>query len=204
MSRITLTYFDFSGSRGEECRLALHLAGVEFHDERLGSAEFAARRSSTPFGALPVFTVEGHAPVAQSNTILRLIGHQHGLLPTDPWESARHEMLMDAVEDLRHRMGPMARIKDEAEKKRQREEAARGYLPEWALSVERQLGAGPFVGGEKISVADLKLYVVLTPYLKGAIDHVPASTFDCAPRLLALHAAVGAHPGVAAWNAKHR
>lgn len=34
----TLTYFDFDGSRGLECRLALHVAGVPFQDVRIGRA----------------------------------------------------------------------------------------------------------------------------------------------------------------------
>ncbi len=202
MPTTTLTYFDIPTSRGEECRLALHLAGVPFTDERLKMPEWQARRATAPFGGLPILTVEGHPPLGQSNTILRLIGKQYGLLPTDLWECARHEALMDAVEDLRHHMGPISRIKDEAEKKRQREEAAREYLPNWAAAVERQLGAGPFIGGQNISVADLKLFVVLGAYLKGAIDHVPATVFDGAPKLLALSKAVQQHPGVVAWYAR--
>jgi glutathione S-transferase len=199
--RATLTYFDFPGSRGEECRLALTLAGVAFTDERLKGPEWQARKASAPFGALPLFTAEGRAPLAQSNAILTLIGRERGLLPQDSWEAARHHAVMDAVEDLRHRMGPMARLKDEAEKKRQREDAAQGYLPEWAAQIERQI-AGPFLGGAQISVADLKLFVVLGPYLKGSIDFVPASVFSGAPKLLALHKAVAAHPAVVAWYAR--
>ena len=202
MATTTLTYFDAPVSRGEECRLALHLAGVPFTDERLSREQWQARKPSAPFGALPIYSAEGHPPLAQSNAILRLIGRQHGLLPTEPWESARHEAIMDAVEDLRAKMGPMARIKDEAEKKRQREEAARDYLPQWAAQIERQIGPGPFVGGEKIGVADLKLFVVMGPYLKGSIDHVPPTVFDGAPRLLALQRTVASHPGVAGWYAR--
>ena len=67
MPKITLTYFDFAGSRGEECRLALHLAGVPFEDERLKGSAWQSRKASAPFGALPVLTVEGHSPIAQSN-----------------------------------------------------------------------------------------------------------------------------------------
>lgn len=202
MTSVTLTYFDIPTSRGEECRLALHLANVPFTDERLKPADWQPRRASSPFGALPILTVEGHPPLAQSNTILRLLGRQYGLLPSDLWEAARHEAIMDAVEDLRHRMGPLARIKDEAEKRRAREEAARDYLPQWAAHIEAQLGAGPFVGGATISVADLKLFVVLGAYLKGAIDYVPATVFDGSPKLLALFKAVQQHPGVASWYAR--
>ena len=201
MPTYTLTYFNSPSSRGEECRLALHLAGIPFVDDR--TAEWPARKASTPFGALPVLTVEGHAPIAQSNAILRLIGSQHGLLPEDPFESARHEAVMGAVEDLRARLTPVGRIKDPEEKKRKREELAAGAIPEWSAQVERQIaGGGPFVGGEKISVADVKLFVVMTPFLKGAIDHVPADVFKPFPKLLRLYEAVKTHPRVVDWYSR--
>ena len=200
-SKVTLTYFDLPGSRGEECRLALSIAGVPFTDERLSDAQWEARKPSAPFGALPFFTVEGHEPLAQSNAILALIGREHGLLPKDSWEAARHHAVMDAVEDLRHEMGPTADIADPAEKKRAREEKAAGYLPAWAAQVEQQI-RGPFLGGADLSVADVKLFVVTGPYLRGKIDFVPTTVFDGAPKLLALAKAVKEHPAVVAWYAK--
>ncbi len=202
MTNPTLTYFDAPISRGEECRLALFLAGVPFTDERLKPADWATRRAASPFGALPYFTMEGHPVIGQSNSILRLVGRLYDLHPSDPWEAARHDALMDAVEDLRHHMGPLARLKDEAEKKARREEAAREYLPTWAGHVERAIGPGPFVGGQKLQVADLKLFVVMGPYLKGAIDHVPTTVFSGAPKLMALQAAVARDPRVVAWYAR--
>ncbi len=201
MPNTTLTYFDIPTSRGEECRLALHLAGVPFTDERLKPAEFAARKASFPFGALPVLTVEGHPPLAQSNAILRLIGREHGMHPGDAWAAAREDALMDAVEDMRHHMRPIARIKDEAEKKRARQEAADGYLQAWAGNLERQI-EGPFVSGRDLHVVDLKIFVVLGPYLKGSMDHIPTDVFKGFPKLLGVHEAVAKHPKVQAWYAR--
>src|SRR5947207_194769 len=167
MAKTTLTYFDFSGSRGEECRLALHLAGIPFQDERLTRAQWDARKASSPFGALPILTVEGKPPLGESNAILTLIGRQNGLHPNDEWEAARHLAIMCAVEDMRATLGPINRLSDPAAKQRAREEVAAGYLPEWGRHIERQLGAGPFVGGDRIGVVDLKLFVVLGPFLAG-------------------------------------
>ena len=198
----TLTYFDFPASRGEECRLALHIAGVPFTDERLSGPAWQDRKASAPFGALPVLTVEGHPPLGQSNTILRFVGRGHGLHPSEPWEAARHESLMEAVEDMRHKMSPINRIKDPAEKKLAREDVARDYLPQWAAQVERHLGEGPFVGGSRLQVADLKLFVALGPFLAGRIDHVPPTVFAGAPKLLRLVEAVKNHPAVVAWYAR--
>ena len=201
MTQPTLTYFDIATSRGEECRLALFLAGVPFTDERLNGPQWEERKASTPFGALPVFTQDGRPPLAQSNAILRMLGSQHGLLPADAWESARHEAVMCSVEEMRARLGPTGRLKDPDEKKRAREALATGFFPEWGGQIEKQI-SGPFLGGSGLSVADLKLFVAMTPLLEGKIDHVPPDTFKPFSRLRALVEAVKAHPKVAAWYAR--
>jgi glutathione S-transferase len=201
MPRYKLTYFDNPASRGEECRLALHLAGLPFEDERLSREQWAARKASTPFGALPVLAVDGRE-LAQSNAILRYLGSQHGLHPVEPFEAALHESVMCAVEDLRMRMGPIIRIKDEVEKKRARQEAAAGYLQDWGAAVERQIGAGPYLAGAKPSVADLKLFVAVGAYLKGPIDYIPTDLFGAFPKLLRLVEAVKQHPRVVDWYAR--
>ena len=38
MTKPRLTYFDQAASRGEECRLALFIAGVDFEDNRIPRA----------------------------------------------------------------------------------------------------------------------------------------------------------------------
>ena len=201
MTQPTLTYFDIPTSRGEEIRLALTLAGVPFTDERLSRAQWEERKPSSPFGALPIFTTEGKPPLAQSNAILRMIGSEHNLLPTDRWESARHEAVMCAVEEMRARLGPTNRIKDPAEKKAAREALATGFFPEWTAQIEKQIN-GPFVGGATPSVADLKLFVSMSPVLKGSIDHLGPEIFKPFPKFLALVEAVKNHPKVAGWYAR--
>ena len=201
MSKPTLTYFDIPTSRGEEIRLALTIANVPFTDERLTQAQWALRKPSAPFGALPIFTTEGRPPLAQSNAILRMLGTQHGLLPSDAWECARHEAVMCAVEEMRARLGPTGRIKDPAEKQAAREALANTFFPEWCAQIEKQI-TGPFVGGAQLSVADLKLFVAMTPLLAAKIDHIPAETFKPFPRLLALVTAVKAHAKVVEWYSK--
>ena len=118
------------------------------------------------------------------------------------FEAALHESLMCAVEDLRMRMGPIIRIKDEVEKKRARREAAAGYLQEWGAAVERQIGAGPYLAGAKLCVADLKLFVAVGAYLKGTIDYIPTDVFAAFPKLLRLVDAVREHPRVVDWYAR--
>ena len=57
MSMPKVTYFDFAGSRGEEVRLALVIAGVAFEDNRVKNDDFARIKSDLPFGSMPVFEV---------------------------------------------------------------------------------------------------------------------------------------------------
>ena len=91
MAKPKLTYFDFPGGRGEDSRIALHIAGVDFEDDRVKFADWAALKPSTPFGSIPVLTIEGKGQLAQSNTILRFIGANHGLHPSDPWLAGQHD-----------------------------------------------------------------------------------------------------------------
>lgn len=202
MSKPRLSYFDAPVSRGEECRLALHLAGVDFEDRRIPFSEWPAIKPTTPFGSVPVYEVEGHPPLAHSNAILVLIGRLHGLHPSDPWEAARHEALMCQVEDLRAAVSPSLRIKEEVEKKAARENIAANVLPTWAGFTEAQLGDGPFFAGDKLHVVDLKLYVVSRWFKSGVLDHVPTNVLDPFPRLTALHDAVRDHAGVKSWYAR--
>ena len=70
MSMPKVTYFDFAGSRGEEVRLALVIAGVAFDDNRVKTDDFARIKADLPFGSLPVFEVPGHGVFAETNAIL--------------------------------------------------------------------------------------------------------------------------------------
>jgi prostaglandin-H2 D-isomerase / glutathione transferase len=203
MSKPTLTYFDFSASRGDECRMALSIAGVDFIDNRLKREQWLERKPNTPFGSAPIFEIPGKPALAQSNAILSYIGREYGLLPTDSFETARHEALMAYAEELRHHTSPILRISDETEKLKAREELATKYFPAWATNVERQLGDGPFVGGAKISVADVKLYMIVRWVASGAIDHVAKDTFARFEKLSRLYRAVAEHPKVAAWVSSH-
>ena len=202
MTKPKLTYFDISGSRGEECRLALHLAGIDFEDVRIKFPDWPALKPTTPFGSMPVLELPGKPPLAQANAILGLIGRRFGLHPTDDFEAARHESLMNHAEDLRHHVGPTLFIKDPEQKRTLREALATDYLPAWAAFTERQLGEGPFIDGAKLHVADIKLYMVVRWFATGTVDHIPATVFDDFPKLKRLYQAVGDHERVKAWSVR--
>jgi prostaglandin-H2 D-isomerase / glutathione transferase len=202
MATYKLTYFDASVSRGEECRLALHLAGVDFEDNRIKSEEWSRLKESAPFAALPVLETAGKPPLAQSNAILAYVGRKYGLHPRDAWEAARHEAILAAVEELRAALAPSGKIADPEEKKKAREEFARGHMKLWGANMEKQI-QGPFVAGAQIQVADIKLFTITGSFRRGALDHIPKDVFAEFAKLEAVHDAVASHPKVAEWRARH-
>lgn len=201
MTRPRLIYFDAPVSRGEECRLALHLAGVDFEDVRIPIADWPALKPQMPYGALPVLELPGQPLLAHSNAILVLIGRRYGLHPADDFEAARHEGMMEHVEALRAAVSPTLRM-PEAEKKAAREALVAGFLPAWGEAAERNIRGTPYFGGDTLQVVDLKIHMAVRWLTGGKLDHVPASIFSAYPKLMGVHDAVRDHPGIEAWYAK--
>ncbi len=201
MNKPKLTYFDAPVSRGEECRLALHLAGIDFEDNRIAFADWPALKAHTPYGAMPVLELPGQPPLAHTNAILTLIGRRHGLHPHDEIEGARHEGMMQHVDDMRAVVGPTLRMAEE-EKKAARIAIAETYLPAWAAAAEKNILQAPFFGGAKIQVVDLKLHMAVRWFSDGKVDYIPATIFAAYPKLNAVHDAVREHAGIKAWYTK--
>ena len=201
MTKPKLSYFDAPVSRGEECRLALHLAGIDFEDHRIKGPDWPAYKATTPYGSVPVLELPGHPPLAHSTAILVLIGRRHGLHPKDDFEAAQHEGMMAYVEELRGHVGPTLRMQD-PDKKAAREALASTYLPTWGATVEKHLGDGPFFAGAALNVVDLKLHMAVRWFAGGKVDHIPATIFAGFPKLTRLHDAVRDHAGVKSWYAK--
>ena len=201
MTKPKLTYFDAPASRGEECRLALHLSGVDFEDVRVKGPDWPAVKAQTPFGSVPTFELPGQPALAQSNAILVYIGRRWGLHPKDDFEAARHEMMMDHVEDLRHVIGPTMRMADD-DMRRAREAIAETTLPAWGAGAEKQIGDGPFFAGAKLHVVDVKLFVMMRWLIGGKLDHIPPAIASGFPKLMRLHDAVRDHAGVRAWYSR--
>jgi glutathione S-transferase len=201
MNKPRLIYFDAPVSRGEECRLALHLAGIDFEDLRINPAAWPGMKEQMPYGSLPVLELPGKPALAHSNAILVLIGRRHGLHPADDFEAARHEGMMQHVEDLRAVVSPTIRM-GEAEKKTAREAIVAGFLPAWASAAEKNITGVPFFGGANIHVVDLKIFMAVRWFIGGKVDYIPATIFASCPRLMGVHDAVRDHPGVKSWYAR--
>jgi glutathione S-transferase len=206
MPRLTLTYFDMDAGRGEPARLAMAIGGVAFEDRRVAFADWRALKAATPYGAIPVLEVDGQT-VAQSNGINRFVGKLAGLYPTDDFQAALCDEVMDAVEDVTNAVVATFSITDPAELKARRQALADGPIPFYLERLQRRLEerGGRYFADDRLTVADLKVYVWTKHLKSGRLDHIPTDLPDRVAPLLVRHCErVGSHPKVQAYYERRR
>jgi prostaglandin-H2 D-isomerase / glutathione transferase len=200
MAKLKLTYFDFDGGRGEPARLALYIGGISFEDQRIAGKDWPAFRSTTPFYAMPTLEVDNRV-VTQSNSINRYVGKLTGLYPKDDWQAFLCDEIMDAAEDIGTRIGHTLDLPDDA-KRKAREELVAGRLTRYLQQFQERLVAagGEYFADGRLTVADLKIYMVIRWLRSGALDHIPKDLVDrVAPQLVKHFERVAKHAKVAEY-----
>lgn len=203
MSQLKLTYFDFHGGRAEPVRLAFHLGGVAFEDHRFKFPEFEELRKSTPFGQVPTLQVDG-VQVTQCDAILRYAGKLAKLYPSDPYQALLCDEVMYVVEEASVKLGPTFRMTGE-EQKQARLALVNGSMPVYLRWLEKQLLAhgGEYFADQRLTVADLKVFVDVRGLNSGRLDHVPRDLVaQVAPALNAHLARMEQLPAMQAYYAK--
>jgi glutathione S-transferase len=204
VAKLKLTYFDLHGGRGEPARLALSIGGIAFEDDRVQPSDWERRKADTPFGALPVLEVDGRI-VAQSNAINRYVGKLADLYPSDPWQAALCDEALEAVEDINSKIFATLFLPEE-QKEAQRKALIEGPIPFYLDRLQRRFEAhgGQYFVGNRLSVADLKVFVWIRHLRSGVLDYVPIDLPDrIAPKLVEHYERVKNEPGVKAYYAKH-
>jgi len=182
-SSSTLTYFGIPG-RAEPIRLVCVANDIEFNDDRFGFDVWPTKKASTPYGAVPVLTVEGRkGTVPQSNAILRYYGKIAGAYPEDAWTAACVDSVLDGVEELAGGLTPSFKETDDAKKKELREKFVATDIPLWGERIQRQHDSygTAFLVSDKLSIADFKLAAVVGWFKSGKVDYVPADVFKDFP-----------------------
>jgi glutathione S-transferase len=203
MPKLKLTYFDVHGGRAEAVRLALHIGGVAFEDHRFSYAEFGEIKKTTPFGQVPVLHVDG-VQVTQTDAMLRYAGKLGNLYPTDPFQALLCDEVAFVVEEANIKMGPTYRMTGE-EQKAARLALVNGAIPVYLSWLQNQLKAhgGEYFADNRLTVADLKVFVDVRGLNSGRLDHVPTDLVEkVAPALNAHMQRIAALPAVAAYYAK--
>jgi glutathione S-transferase len=180
------------------------MGGIPFEDDRVKGTDWERRKPDTPFGALPLLEKDGEI-LAQSNAINCYVGRLTNLYPSDPWQAAQCDEIMEAVEDIASKIAATMFLGDE-QKKEQRKALVEGPLPFYLARLQQRLEAhgGRYFAGGKLSVADLKVFVLIRHLKSGVLDHVPADLPDrIAPKLVEHNERIKNEPGVKAYYAKY-
>ena len=202
MSKFKLTYFDFDGGRGEPVRIAFHAAGVDFEDHRISFDEFMKTRGDMRFTCAPELEVDG-VTVTQSNSMLRYVGKMAGLYPEDDLQALYCDEAMDAVEDMLHQIVQTMGLEGE-ELKAAREKLADGWLSVFIKGIADILdrSGGDYFADNRLTIADLKVFVQIRSLRKGTLDHISTDLVDkLAPGLAKHQERIGNDPIVTAYYA---
>ncbi len=206
MAKLKLFYFDFDGGRGEPARLALHIGGIAFEDHRIAGKDWPTFKDKTPFLAMPYLEVDGKM-VSQSNSINRYVGKLTGLYPKDDWQALLCDEIMDAAEDIGTRIAQTIDLPADA-KKAAREELATGRIPRYLEQFQERLRAagGEYFADGRLTVADLKVFMLIRWLRSGALDNIPKDLADRVAPLLVKHFSerVGNHPSVVEYYKRRK
>eukprot|EP01065_Artemidia_motanka_P051213 TRINITY_DN895_c0_g4_i1.p1 TRINITY_DN895_c0_g4~~TRINITY_DN895_c0_g4_i1.p1 ORF type:complete len:219 (+),score=82.91 TRINITY_DN895_c0_g4_i1:73-729(+) len=218
MPQVKLTYFNIQGV-AEKVRLALVLNGVEFEDVRIQREQWADMKPKTPYGQLPVMTIDGQE-IAQSGAMLRWAGKlgDGKLYPSDPMQQMRVEEVIGLSDDLNRAWTPclVASLRPEAIGhdvegdakgalvKRMREKFVADALPQYFgyLSGKLEAAKGGFFCGDQPTIADCTVFPQIGRFMSGDLDHVPADCVSKFPVLVEWHARFKNLPAVKAWYSK--
>jgi hypothetical protein len=181
-NQITLTYFNGKGL-GEVSRMMLGILGIPFEDIRAGKDfVWADEKHSGKYDAnlkrLPVMNWNGFN-IGQSKPIERLIGKTYGYLGESAEESALIEAIVEHISDIKQAYRDMKKDLDGEELAAATNDFINGDgekgFREWITRLENTLSGEPgFSIGDKLSLADLHLYMLKT-YILDGIDGVDAA-----------------------------
>ena len=205
MAKLKLTYFDFDGGRGEPARLVLHMAGIAFEDQRIAGKDWPSFRDSTPFLAMPTLEVDGKV-VSQSNSINRYVGKLSGLYPKDDWQAFLCDEVMDAAEDISTQIAQTIDLPADA-KKKAREELTAGPLTRYLEQFQARLKAagGEYFADKRLTVADLKVFMLIRWLRSGALDHIPKDLVDrVSPMLVEHFERTASHPKIVEYYKRRK
>jgi len=192
---IKLVYFNLRG-RAEPSRLLLAYAGLSYVDERIPYPEdpegWAARKSSMPFGVLPVLYWNGEE-ISQGIAVSGFLAKKVGLAGRNDMEAAQIDEIVHAIEDIIN-----ARIAwmDELDKKRQqtmKNTFENQTVPTLLKQLERRLETrgGQFFVGNNLTWADIQTFMLA--------NEVDQEALKVCPKVANLVKRVGEIPNIKKW-----
>jgi glutathione S-transferase len=204
MPKIKLTYFNIEGV-AEPIRLALALAGQDYEDDRINFADWADMKPKTPYGSLPLMTIDDGPVKTQSSAMLRWVGAtcSKTLYPADKLYDI--EEAIGVLKDMSDAWSPKNYIgmnptmygrpegfgsteEGKALIKDIRQEWIAKDLPMFLGRIEGLLtksgGKWLVAGLDEPTIADCMAVATLRAFSKGHIDHVDPKCLEVNPTIV--------------------
>ena len=97
-----LLYFDIRG-RAEPVRLLLEELAISYQDQQITLEEWPARKATTPFRRMPVYSVAGQQ-IPETYAIMNHLGRQYDLLGNSEAAKIRCDVTVEACRDYGNRV----------------------------------------------------------------------------------------------------
>eukprot|EP01088_Endostelium_zonatum_P002149 TRINITY_DN12604_c0_g1_i1.p1 TRINITY_DN12604_c0_g1~~TRINITY_DN12604_c0_g1_i1.p1 ORF type:complete len:210 (+),score=60.11 TRINITY_DN12604_c0_g1_i1:37-666(+) len=196
-----LLYFDHSG-RGEAIRLAYVVTSTPFDDNRLSDAQWKEIKATTPWNTLPVLEVPGKGSIGQSLAALRYVGSTVGLYSNqDSFLAAQIDDLIDGLEDVMNKL--VKTIHQEITP----ETLVTVELPKILGAAEKRLeknSTSTYAFGDKLSIADLVVYVDAELLTSGIFPFLPKDLLSNYKRITAIQKTIGEIPQIKNYYSKQK
>jgi prostaglandin-H2 D-isomerase / glutathione transferase len=220
---IRLKYFPIAGA-AEPVRLALWLAQIPFDDVAVPFDAWWSLKQRTPYGQLPVMSIDGGPYIAQSSAMLQYIGTlAPTLCPADKFLQVQEAIGL--VGDFDRAWRPCIGLVLEPEVsgygltpataaftkgspalaetiKALRIAFVANQLPKYCAFFAKMIASsgGPFLCGAQPTLADCCLVPALDRFAQGYIDHVPQDTLAAYPAITSYLADFKALPQIQAYT----
>ena len=199
---IKLTYFDIEAA-AEPVRLALVLSGTEFEDERINFANWPTLKASTPYGQVPLMSIDGAPVRTQSEAMLRWVGStlSTNLYPADKLFDI--EEALGVVGDMSKSFEPCLYVSMRPErfghaegfsKTEEGQKVVKALRQKWIdeelakyltfLTDMIDKNGGVFLACTEPTIADCKAIPFLRSLTRGHLDHIPVDCLEVNPKIV--------------------
>jgi glutathione S-transferase len=181
-------YFTVKGY-GNMVRIILEDQGIPYEYTPVGE-NWPQLKPKTPLGQVPVLVVNGSTKIAQSHTIARYLGREHGLMGSNNIEQALIEMWIDQSADVRKKFAKVIYTDYEKGLKPFLES-----IPTELAVFEKQLtGDSAHVLLGKVTIADYIIFDLLH-----VLSALSPNCLDSSPHVKAFYTSFGARKNLHAF-----
>lgn len=185
-------------------RLAAVVGKVPFEDDRVTFARWPAIKPTTPLGSLPVATVDSKT-VVQTMALLRYIGKLGGLIPECPIQALQVDQVVETTNDFFYGIFSYNGVDKDLLRASREKHLAEGGERYWGgcEKIIKGISNGPFVLGEKVTIADVAIAAVYILLKIEFLDYLPKDGLDRYEGMKKIFDSVMALPQVVEYHKKH-